>query len=151
MNKPEEPRLGSCACRNLRMTTRVLTQFYDDALRSAGLKATQFSLLNEIAARQQGTSVNELADLTRMDQTTVTRNLELLHRKGYIHISTDVEDNRRRCVTISDEGRGKIAAAQPLWAQAQRQVEQTLGPQRYRDLLETLALLQELPDGRRTR
>ncbi len=96
-------------------------------------------------------SVNELADAARMDQTTVTRNLELLVRKGFIHSNTDPQDNRRRCVTISAEGRLKIAAALPLWEQAQRQVEQTLGSQRYQDLLDTLALLQELPDSRRTR
>lgn len=151
MTRPEENRLRNCACRNLRMTTRVLTQYYDEALRCAGLKATQFSMLNEIAARQSGLSINELADAARMDQTTVTRNLELLLRKGFIHSSIDPQDNRRRCVTISAEGRLKIAAALPLWEQTQRQVEQTLGSQRYRDLLDTLALLQKLPDDRQTR
>jgi hypothetical protein len=34
-----------CTCFNLRMATRVVTQIYDDNMRSTGLRATQFALL----------------------------------------------------------------------------------------------------------
>ena len=37
--------VSACNCFNLRQATRLVTQRYDSALRPAGLKATQFSVL----------------------------------------------------------------------------------------------------------
>jgi len=42
-------RLSPCVCNTLRMVTRVVTQLYDDCLRSSGLRVTQFSILAAIA------------------------------------------------------------------------------------------------------
>ncbi|MFT8315999.1 MAG: MarR family winged helix-turn-helix transcriptional regulator [Clostridium sp.] len=71
--------LGVCACRNSRMTSRVLTQYFDKALQPVGLRAMQFSLLADISSRYSST-VGELADALLMDQTTVTRNVEILRK-----------------------------------------------------------------------
>ncbi|EET85877.1 hypothetical protein CcarbDRAFT_3661 [Clostridium carboxidivorans P7] len=54
--------LKDCACKNLRMTTRVVTQYFDKAFQPVGLRATQFALLADISSRESST-VGELADI----------------------------------------------------------------------------------------
>ncbi|MCB2360134.1 hypothetical protein [Clostridium estertheticum] len=69
--------LKNCACGNLRMTTRTITQFYDKVLKPTGLRSTQLSLLISILLHKN-ISVSELAVKSLMDQSTVTRNIEIL-------------------------------------------------------------------------
>ena len=114
-DKKEEPRLINCACRNLRMTTRMVTQYYDKALNDSGIKSTQFALLNDIAFKEEGLSINELAEYSMMDQTTVTRNIEILRKNGYVIVQTEEKDSRRKRITLSDEGKEKLNDALPLW------------------------------------
>lgn len=140
----KEPRLVNCACRNLRMTTRVVTQYYDRALQDSGLKSTQFALLNDISSKEDGISVNELAEYSMMDQTTVTRNIEILRKKGYVDIKTEEKDSRKKRITVSEAGNDKLKAATPPWKDAQIKLQRSIGLERYKVLLETLSLLREL-------
>ena len=133
--------LMDCACRNLRMTTRVVTQYYDKALYASGLKATQFSLLNSISSKVGGLSVSELADLSMMDQTTVTRNIEILRKKGYVNVRAEDADLRRKSITVSDAGESKLIAAVPLWEAAQLKIEQGIGLESYKEFLKILSVL----------
>lgn len=136
--------LIDCACRNLRMTTRVVTQYYDKALYASGLKGTQFSLLNSIASRKEGISVNELADISMMDQTTVSRNIEILRKTGYVLARTEDSDSRRKRITVSDIGKSKIVAAMPLWEEAQSKILQVVGQDEYKNFLKVLTVIREM-------
>jgi DNA-binding MarR family transcriptional regulator len=83
LERAELVKCTNCACFNPRKVARAVTQLYDDALRPAGLRVTQFSLL--VVVRMAGpVSVTRLAELTVLDRTTLTRNLELLERQGWI-------------------------------------------------------------------
>ena len=136
--------LSECACRSLRMTTRVITQYYDKALRVSGLKSPQFSLLNDICSRENGISVNELADQAMMDQTTVTRNVEILRKKRYVDVNTEDGDSRKKCITVSETGKEKLALAMPHWQEAQSKLEQIVGKEQYVELLKTLSVLRSI-------
>ncbi len=136
-----DPRLADCACRNLRMTTRVITQYYDKAFHATGLKSTQFALLNNIFSKEDGISVSELADYALMDQTTVTRNVEILRKKGYVNVETENGDLRKKRITVSTAGKEKFAAAKPLWKEAQLKLQEAVGKEQYKTLL---AILSEL-------
>jgi len=35
-----------------------------------------------------------------MDQTTVTRNIEILHKKGYVNVKTEDTDSRKKSITV---------------------------------------------------
>ncbi len=115
-----------CLCSALRRAARGLTRRYDAHLKPAGLKVTQYSMLANIC-RNPRVAVSALADLMAMDQTTVTRNLQLLLRKGYVSLEPAAEDQRVRLVDLSDAGRAKLEEALPLWRQAQAEIEQELG------------------------
>ena len=68
---------ANCTFANLRKASRTVSQAYNDALRPAGLKATQFTLLATLNKRGE-VSVSELAAALVMDRTTLTRNLKPL-------------------------------------------------------------------------
>ena len=136
--------LSVCACRSLRMTTRVITQYYDKALRISGLKSPQFALLTDICSRENGISVNELANQAMMDQTTVTRNVEILRKKGYVDVNTVDADSRKKCITVSETGKEKLALAMPHWQEVQSKIEQVVGKEQYDELLKTLSVLRSI-------
>ena len=136
LQRAELAHCTSCACFNLRKVTRAVTQLYNEMLRPAGLRGTQFSLL--VVVRMAGpVGVTHLAELTVMDRTTLTRNLELLQEQGLIEIAAGT-DRRSRIVTITAEGNAAIAEALPFWKKAQSHVVNSLGQERWADMLTDL-------------
>jgi DNA-binding MarR family transcriptional regulator len=134
---------GYCAAANLRKASRAITQFYDAALRPSGLRVTQYTVL-VTAALMGPSTVSRLAEELVMDRTTLTRDLRLLEERGLVEISPG-EDRRTRVVALTDRGREALAAALPLWEQAQSAVVEGLGPARWdsvlADLKETVSLV----------
>jgi DNA-binding MarR family transcriptional regulator len=127
----------TCVCFNIRKAARAITHLYDKFLRPAGLRATQFTLL--MAARINGpVTLTRMAKITVMDRTTLTRNLVVLERKGFIAIQSG-EDRREREVTLTTPGHEILQKAVPLWDQAQAQINERLGKERLENLLCDLA------------
>jgi DNA-binding MarR family transcriptional regulator len=123
----------ACASTHLRKAARAVTQVFDEALRSSGLRATQFTLL--VTSRLAGeTPVRELAERMVMDRTTLSRNLKPLVRKGLLEVRPG-EDGRMRLVRITPEGERILGEAYPLWERAQHEVVGALGEDRYEALL----------------
>ncbi len=140
---------ATCACSNLRKAARAVTQFYEDALRPLGLRATQFPLL--IVAHGKGEiSVTELAELLVMDRTTLTRNLRPLVRSGMVGIRAG-EDRRVKNVSLTEHGRDVLAQAYGIWQQTQQKIAEQLGGQRMERLLGDLSATVEVSQRHGTR
>jgi DNA-binding MarR family transcriptional regulator len=125
--------VSTCACFNIRKASRVVTQHFDAILEPSGLLITQFTILVAVAMVKVGT-INELAEVLGMDRTTLTRNLKPIEREGWLK-SEPGQDQRTRVVSLTTDGEAALAKALPLWKQAQQDVEQTLGQQRWDTLL----------------
>jgi DNA-binding MarR family transcriptional regulator len=134
-----------CVCATFRKATRTLTLLYDEYLRPAGLRVTQYSLLKNVLAREP-VSVNQLAEATVTDRTTLTRNLRVLQQGGLIRIR-EGEDRRLREVTVTPRGREAVAKATPCWERAQARVVGQMGAEHWRILREELDMMITL--GRR--
>src|SRR5262245_37301806 len=131
----------TCVSGALRRTTRIVSGFYDEILRSTGLHANQVLLL--IPPYFAGPiSINKMAEKIGLDRTTLVRNLKLLEDKDLINIRPG-EDLRTRIVTLTPKGHDTLVAALPLWEEAQRQVVELLGEKRA-ELMTTLASLWDL-------
>ncbi len=128
----------ACAVMNFRQVTRAVTAQFDDALRPAGLRATQLNLLVLIEGAFAVT-VTELAAILAMDRTTLTRNLKLLRARGL------VEADR---IALTSKGRKAAAAALPLWEVAQAGIVAGLGERRWVALLGELAATRAVVHGR---
>ena len=128
-----------CACAATRHVARLLTQLYDRRLRSAGIEAAQFALL--VALERLGpTSQRALARDHALDKATVSRNLRLLERRGWVEESAGADARERRFV-VTPSGRRCLAAARPHWRRAQEQVRASMGDEEWSALLRALGRL----------
>ncbi len=117
--------LASCACHRVRTAARAVTRAYDDALRPAGLRATQLSVLVATAA-DKALSITALAKLMGMDRSTLTRNLRPLEAEGLIALGNEGW-RRSRTLKITKKGRSRLRGALPLWEKAQHELQKRLG------------------------
>ena len=132
-------RLSTCICNTLRMTSRAVTQLYDDVLRPSGLRVTQFSILAMIA-RMGEANLRQLEDTLAIDQTTLTRSLNLLGRDRVIE-RVPHPDGRIKAVRLTSKGRRVLETARPLWASAQDRVLREVGTTAWADAQRRLAHL----------
>ena len=114
-----------CLCNALRKATRAVTRVYDDALRPAGLRVTQFSVLRNLV-RRGPLRMRDLSAALVVEETTVVRSVRLLHERGWIAIRTGA-DRRERMLSITAAGRAVLAKAEPLWVDAQQRMSDELG------------------------
>jgi DNA-binding MarR family transcriptional regulator len=128
-----------CACALVRKTARVLTQRYDAALRPAGIKVTQFSILRALQ-RTPKAPLTTLAEQLALDRTGLTRNLKPLERDGLIRVKPG-EDSRQRIVQLTNHGRGVLQQAETLWQGVQHEVIAGVGLSRIKDINTGLAEL----------
>ena len=129
--------LRLCAHANLRKAMRVVSQRYDAALKPAGIRATQFTLL-AVLSRRGPLPLTRLAEILVMDRTTLTRNLKPLAARGWIAAGRE-KDERIRLISITEAGRSLVDAATPLWREAQTRVVDGIGTKRFTAMLGTLS------------
>lgn len=115
-----------CTCAKLRRTARRVTQAYDRALKPAGLRLTQYSVLANLVWRGP-LSITDLAELLAMDRTTLTRNLRPLDKAGWLAIG-EGPDRRSRAVAVTAAGRRVYKRALPLWKSAEHGLRRKMGP-----------------------
>jgi len=126
-----------CACASLRRAARAVTQLYEAVLKDAGLRATQFTLLQ--ALERQGTSPQTaLGELLALDPTTLSRTLRPLARAGWIRAGAG-PDRREVRWTLTPAGRRCLARARPAWERAQARLRARLRPEHWELLVDDLA------------
>lgn len=121
-----------CYCGTLRQVTRAITVRYDEHLRGAGIRAAQFNLLQALKFKP-GARNADLVDWLAIDQTTVTRNLEVLRRNRLVEI-TGRPSGREKCWSLTAKGEALNAKAEPFWHAAQTEIRRRLGAERMRGL-----------------
>jgi DNA-binding MarR family transcriptional regulator len=115
----------SCNCLSLRRATRKVTQLYDQALAPIGLRATQYSLLQQIE-RLGPLTLKPLAESMVMDRATIGHNIRPLQALGLVRLSVG-KDRRSREVSATTAGRKLLARGKPFWTQAQAVFEAQMG------------------------
>ena len=114
-----------CLCTALRKASRAVTRLYDEALRPAGLRVTQFALLRHLV-RGGEQRMRDLSATLVMDETALNRSVRPLHDRGWIAIRTG-DDRRERMLSITTAGRAILAEAEPMWAAVQQRMSDELG------------------------
>ena len=114
-----------CACANLRRAARVVTALYDEELRPAGLRCTQYVLLQVLAAVGEMTQ-GEIGRLLALDSTTLTRSLALVARRGLLE-SRPGRDRRERLWRLTAAGRREFKQLERHWERAEARLKNALG------------------------
>lgn len=115
----------SCIAVRLRLLNRVVTNFYDDALRPLGLKISQLNILI-VTAKLGLARPAQVCDLLQLDVSTLSRNLERMRAQGWLEVIPG-EDARTQPFQLTTQGQRLIEKAVPAWEQAQREAKELLG------------------------
>ena len=116
---------SECVAVRLRMLNRVITNIYDDTLRSLDLKVSQMNIL--VAAAKMGTARPiEVCEHLHLDVSTLSRNVERMRARGWLEVVAE-EDGRSQPFRLTPQGRKLLDKAIPAWTKAQQQVRQVLG------------------------
>ncbi|HXA68511.1 MAG TPA: MarR family winged helix-turn-helix transcriptional regulator [Bryobacteraceae bacterium] len=96
------------------------------------MEAPQFALL--MTLQQQGPcGPVDLGRRYALDKTTVSRNLQLLERKGWIALSA-ATDKRKREFVLTAAGRKRLAAATTQWKKAQNQLRSAMKAEQWDEM-----------------
>jgi DNA-binding MarR family transcriptional regulator len=115
----------NCLCLHVQRAARALARHFDEAFKPLGITHGQYSLLNSLN-RPQPASMTSVATLLAMDRTTLTANLKVLERKGFVTIATNKEDKRSRLLSLTAAGKALLKEAAPIWKREHAAVEQLL-------------------------
>ena len=116
---------SECVAGRLRMLNRVVTNIFDDALRSLDLKVSQMNIL--VAAAKMGTARPiEVCRHLHLDVSTLSRNVERMRARGWLEVVPD-DDGRSQPFRLTSRGRKLLEKALPAWSKSQQQVKTVLG------------------------
>lgn len=128
--------LIECPCAKTKKLDRLLSRGYDQTLKELGLTVAQFSMLR-VLERVGPISISKLAEIFCMDRTTLSRNLKLPQKNGWIAISRGF-DARSRMISNTPKGRELHESAKILWEIEQKKVYLILGEEKFNILNVTI-------------
>jgi DNA-binding MarR family transcriptional regulator len=102
-------------------------------MKDSGLSLTQFSLMAQIAAARDDT-LSELAQRIGLDQSTLSRNLQVLEGAGLLDIAAADTDARRRAAWLTEKGVRSLEAGLADWKRAHGELAKRLDPEAARHL-----------------
>jgi DNA-binding MarR family transcriptional regulator len=134
--------VDACAGWNARLAARRITGFLNRRMQGSGLSLAQFGLMAQIVAACDD-SLSELALRAGLDQSTLSRNLQVLEAAGLIEIAAGEKDARRRAVRLTEKGARKLEAGLAEWKRAHGELAKRLDPEAARRLALAAEALEE--------
>jgi DNA-binding MarR family transcriptional regulator len=117
---------GECLGGRMRILNRAVTALYDEALRPHGLRVGQMTLLAAVA--QTGTEKPaNLCRILSMEKSTLSRDVELMKRNGWLEVDEGSGDRRARPLKVTSEGMAILESVVPAWRRAQERAAELLG------------------------
>src|SRR3982074_2897561 len=120
-----DPIAKTCIAVRLRLLNRVVTNFYDDALRPLGLKVSQLNILI-VTARLGLARPIQVCDILQLDTSTLSRNVERMRAHGWLEVVPG-EDARTQPFRLTAQGKRLLERAVPGWEPAQQEGGELLG------------------------
>ena len=122
--------LQKCACFNLRLMARELTNEYNNSLKLTGINSTQIPILAILNIHDK-LETPKIARMLNLEISTVRRNLSILQKKKYIKIiKKDIHGNH---LALTNQGFMKLRETLPFWRNSQK-----IGKRKTENYLEVL-------------
>ncbi|MFS8098649.1 MarR family winged helix-turn-helix transcriptional regulator [Lentzea alba] len=122
---PVDEIVNDCLAVRVRLIGRAVTGIYDGALSGHGLTIAQVNLLAALG-KVGPCPPSRLGEVLQLERSTVSRNLALLTKHGWIE-APSADAKGIRTVALTNEGRTKIESVMPVWRQAQREAKELVG------------------------
>lgn len=107
-----------CVVQNMRRASRLISRRYEEALRPVNLTSSQYTILQSLSGRE-GIPHGLMAEILGFEQTTLSRLLNPLEKRGLLKMVPNPDDRRQRFVTITSEGEALFSEAKRYWQYAQ--------------------------------
>jgi DNA-binding MarR family transcriptional regulator len=141
---PIDEIVSDCLAVRTRLIGRAVTGLYDRALDGHGVSIAQVNLLAALGKAGPCTPT-QLGDVLQLERSTVSRNLTLLMRRGWIEaVSADAKGIRE--VALTSAGYQKIRSVLPDWRRAQQQAAELLGSAGVKAVRNMASSLGQLPN-----
>ena len=134
--------VDACAGWNARLAARRITGFLNRRMQGSDLSLAQFGLVAQIASAHDDT-LGALAQRTGLDQSTLSRNLQVLETLGLIEIAAGDKDARRRAVWLTEKGALSLEASLAEWRRAHGELAALINPEAARRLAIAAEALEE--------
>lgn len=128
MNKPSttiDTIAKTCIAVRLRSLNRVVTNFYDEALRPLRLKVSQLNVLI-VTAKLGLAKPTQVCKLLQLDVSTLSRNVERMRAQGWLEVVAG-DDARTQLFRLTTEGKRLLEKAIPAWEKGQQKAKELLG------------------------
>jgi DNA-binding MarR family transcriptional regulator len=109
----------------IRKLHRLINQAYMLKFKPFGLRGSMVSMLF-IIGKIKGTSQKHLADTLVLDQSTVSRDVKALEKKGWILLKKG-SDPRQSSIELTESGCLLLEEVAPLWHELHMKLEEILG------------------------
>jgi DNA-binding MarR family transcriptional regulator len=118
------------ACLGMRVARlhRVIARRYEQALQTAGLSQPQMEVLASLIIAAGPVRPAALAARLMLERSTLSRNLALMQKKGWVAVAETSATGRAMSVTITSAGAAAFASADSAWRRAQADAARMLGP-----------------------
>jgi DNA-binding MarR family transcriptional regulator len=113
-----------CLSANLRRTERLVTRHYDSWLAGAGVTAVQLPMLAIISSADEPT-FRVLTEQTGLERSTLSRNLALLQRIGYVELGPS-SGPKPGLISLTAKGRDALRRAHVQWNRAHGELMEAL-------------------------
>jgi DNA-binding MarR family transcriptional regulator len=117
---------STCVLMRTRLISRVITDIYDEHLRSLEISSAQLVLLVAIYNVQPATRA-DIGRLQHLDRSTLTRHLKMILSEGWAEEIREGADGRSRPIVLTRVGKDLLRKAEPAWQAAQVQAKDLLG------------------------
>jgi DNA-binding MarR family transcriptional regulator len=137
------------ACLGMRVTRlhRVVARVYEQELQTAGLSLPQMEILTTLITAAGPVRQAALAAKLMAERSTVSRNLALLQKRGWVTVAEISPTGRAMSVTITEAGVTAFTRASTAWRSAQTTAARILGPDATSVLDQWLDLHPEIAGG----
>ncbi|QDZ16206.1 MarR family winged helix-turn-helix transcriptional regulator [Humibacter ginsenosidimutans] len=106
----------------LSLVPRMLV-LHDQVAKDVGLTPSELQALHVVSLASGTISPGELSRRTGLPPSSVTRAVDGLERRGFVHRSTDPSDQRRVMITVDEKAAAPVGERFDAYARAMRQVD----------------------------
>ena len=119
---------GACLGMRVARLHRVVARRYEQVLQTAGLTQPQMEVLASLISAAGPVRPAALAARLMLERSTISRNLALMQKKGWVTVAETSATGRAMSVTITDAGIAVFTGAGSAWRRAQADAARMLGP-----------------------
>lgn len=136
----EQPPITASLTYLLAQANRVVSSALERSLAAEGAQVEHWRIL-EVLSDEQGRSMGELAQLVLMNHPALTKMMDRMVSRGWVHRAADEADSRRVVVYITDEGLEFVARLRERVETYQESLFDSIGDRRADQLKKLLNTL----------